>query len=80
MWISLVKIIPGLIALFSLIWRTFVSAKDRALGREEATADALRKQAEENAKAVKASDDAEEEHTMHPHDDDGFDKRFMRPE
>ena len=76
MW--LLKLLPTLIGLISLVWRTLVSAKDRELGRSEAVRDALEKQAAENKLAVDAFDRAEKAHTEHPDDDQAFDPEFMR--
>ncbi len=66
--------------LFTLMWRTMVSAKDRALGRAEATEEALEKQAADNKAAVEAFDKAEKAHADHPHDDGAFDQDFTRKE
>lgn len=76
--LSFVKLIPAIISLISLAWRTLVSAKDRQLGRAEAVREALEKQAAENKEAVEAFNRAEKAHSDHPDDNDAFDPDFMR--
>lgn len=64
--------------IFNAFWRYFVSAKDRALGRAEATKEALEIQARENAKAVESWNETSHKHGQHPDSDDAFDPEFKR--
>lgn len=64
--------------IFNAFWKYFVSAKDRALGRSEATKEALEIQARENAKAVDVWNDAAHQHAQNPDSDDAFDNEFKR--
>lgn len=74
-WAKLALVIAQLVSLF---WRAIASAKDQALGRAQATRDALEKQAEDNKQAVEAFNRAEKAHTDNPKSDDAFDPDFMR--
>lgn len=70
----------ALIALqiFNAFWKFFVSAQDRALGRAEATKEALEKQAEQNKQAIEEANKAEAEHAKFPDSDEAFDQDFKR--
>lgn len=76
-WAKLALVLAQLAAIF---WRSLVSAKDQALGRAQATRDALEKQAEDNKQAVEAFNRAEKAHQDKPTSDDAFDPDFMRKE